>query len=260
MQRTSRKHEAPISLFSFQDLMACLTGVLILIVLLIAMEGLSDEMRMAKAQVSPQASAATLQEAESQLEQLRQDVELLQRELAARQQGAAVTQAEVEVLEERTRRVEQEVTRLQERAQAMDQEVQRLVAERANIEAQATELEKRRVQAELAIRRERVRFRPGTDDGRKPVFIEVAAAGVRLGEMSSDRAPVLLAALPAAATDGHVEQALLARSPEQHYAVFVVHSDAIERFEALRTAAFRRGYEVGWQLWDGERPFLEPAP
>jgi hypothetical protein len=42
--------------------------------------------------------------------------------------------------------------------------------------------------------------------------------------------------------------------------VFVVHEDAIQRFETLRNALIRRGYEVGWQLWDGaEGGFLDGA-
>jgi hypothetical protein len=42
--------------------------------------------------------------------------------------------------------------------------------------------------------------------------------------------------------------------------VFVVREDAIPRFEALRDAMIRKGFEVGWQLWDGgEGGFLDGA-
>ena len=53
--------------------------------------------------------------------------------------------------------------------------------------------------------------------------------------------------------------ALGTRLPGNSYLVFVVHEDAIARFESLRNALIRRGYEVGWQLWDGSSSFLEGA-
>lgn len=241
--------------------MACLTGVLILVVLVIAIEGLSDEMRMAAAQSTPEATTATEAEARAQREQLQQEVEALRRDLQARQQGAVVTEAEIDVLEARLAQIQQEITQLQAREKAMAEEAARLAAEAARWQAQMDELDDRRVKAEVALRRERVQFRPGTEAGRTPFFVEVAAAGVRLGEINQERAPVLTNALPPMATDEQVVGALAARSPASSYAVFVVHADAIARFEALRDAAFRKGYEVGWQLWDGSSgAFLEPAP
>jgi hypothetical protein len=48
--------------------------------------------------------------------------------------------------------------------------------------------------------------------------------------------------------------------PDTSYLVFVVRQDAIPRFEALRDAMIRKGFEVGWQLWDGgEGGFLDGA-
>jgi septal ring factor EnvC (AmiA/AmiB activator) len=104
MRRRSRKLEAPITLFSFQDLMACLTGVLILVVLVIAIEGLSNEMRMAADQSTPEATTATEAEVRTQLEQLKSEVNALERELEARQRGAVVTEEEIAVLEARLAR------------------------------------------------------------------------------------------------------------------------------------------------------------
>jgi len=45
MGRRKKRDEAPLSLFSFQDIMACLTGILILVALLLAIDGLSDDMQ-----------------------------------------------------------------------------------------------------------------------------------------------------------------------------------------------------------------------
>jgi hypothetical protein len=60
--------------------------------------------------------------------------------------------------------------------------------------------------------------------------------------------------------DARIVGALGNRMPDTSYMVFVVHQDSIARFERLRDAMIRRGYEVGWQLWDGTpASFLDGA-
>jgi hypothetical protein len=172
-----------------------------------------------------------------------------------------VTEVEVRVMEERRAAAEREVQALAARVAAMAREEDGQGARLRAVSAERAALETRRVAAELAARRERVRFRPGPEDGRAPVFVEVAATGVRLGELGPSKAPVLVRALPPLASDDDVLRALRAHPAASHYAVFVVHADAIARFEALRAAAYRAGYEAGWQVWDGAAGhFLEPRP
>lgn len=261
MIRRSRTHDAPLSLFSFQDIMACLTGVLILVVLMIALDGLSSEMRLEAAHSEPAGAAATAEEIAAQQEDVRREVADLEREIAARQGGAVVGEAEVRIMEERRAAAERQAEALAARVTAMAREEAELDARLRAVAAERSVLDARRVAAELATRRERVRFRPGQEDGRRPVFVEVAAGGVRLGELDPSRAPVLARALPPVATDDDVLRALGATPASGHYAVFVVHADSIARFEVLRHGAFRLGYEVGWQIWDGEAgAFLEPRP
>ena len=54
MGRRKKRDEAPLSLFSFQDIMACLTGILIMVSLLLAIDGLSDEMQVTPGKGDPQ--------------------------------------------------------------------------------------------------------------------------------------------------------------------------------------------------------------
>lgn len=263
MRRRHGQSEAPLSLFSFQDIMACLTGVLIMIVLVLAMEGLADEIlmeRTAAAESARPAAAETEAELATQREATRDEIEALQRELAARQAGSAVTEAEVEVLEARLQRMRQEADRL-DRAMAQRQvELQRAQAEADAMQQQQAAAMDELAKAERALRRQRVQFRVGQAGGPKPFFVEVAGQGVRVGDLAEDGAPVLAVQLPPLSTDAQVLEALAGRPPREQYPVFVVHGDSVERFEQLRALLVRRGYEVGWQLWDGAAgAFLEPA-
>lgn len=264
MRRRHGHSEAPLSLFSFQDIMACLTGVLIMIVLVLALEGLADEIlmeRTAAAEPVRPAAAETEAELATQREATRDEIEALKRELAARQAGSAVTEAEVAVLEARLQRMRGEADRLERALEQRQQQLQAAQAQAAELAEQRAAAEAELARAERTLRKQRVQFRVGQAGGPRPFFVEMAAAGVRVGDLAEDGTPVLAAQLAPMATDGDVVAALAGRSPREQYPVFVVHGDSVERFEALRAALVRRGYEVGWQLWDGAAgAFLEPAP
>jgi hypothetical protein len=86
------------------------------------------------------------------------------------------------------------------------------------------------------------------------------AGKIVVGELDAARVPVHVATLADPDADARLVGALGARMPDKSYMVFVVHEDAIPRFEALRDAMIRKGFEVGWQLWDGgEGGFLDGA-
>ena len=95
MGRRKKREEAPLSLFSFQDIMACLTGILILVALLIAMDGLTDEM-----EATPGKSGAPNPEvAAARVPVLREQIAILQRSIDDRKGGRDVTKAEVDLLD-----------------------------------------------------------------------------------------------------------------------------------------------------------------
>ena len=95
MGRRKKREEAPLSLFSFQDIMACLTGILILVALLIAMDGLTDEM-----EATPGKSGVPNPEvAAARVPVLREQIAILQRSIDDRKGGRDVTKAEVDLLD-----------------------------------------------------------------------------------------------------------------------------------------------------------------
>ena len=251
MGRRKKREEAPLSLFSFQDIMACLTGILILVALLIAIDGLTDEM-----QATPGKSGVPNPEvAAARIPVLREQIAILQRSIDDRKGGRDVTKAEVDLLDYSSKDKAMLVKRARKRLADADEQLKRITAEQAAATEQIEELRKRiataKRSAEAQVLRERVKFRPGMTYPKPPVFVEPMTTGVVLGELDATRTPVRIADLKDPNADARIVGALAKRLPDTSYIVFIVHEDAIQRFETLRNALIDRDYEVGWQLWDG---------
>jgi len=142
------------------------------------------------------------------------------------------------------------------RIQELEAELAERTREREEVTARITELKDRiarsRRQADDQEMRQRVRFLPGSEYSKAPVFVEATASGLAIAELDQSKTPRLVARLDGPDADARLVGALGRRLPNAWYMVFVVHEDAIPRFETLRNAMIRKGYEVGWQLWQGE--------
>lgn len=261
MARRKKSSENAVNLFSFQDVLACLTGVLIMVSLLLVIDGLSNTINMTKG-AQPEAAPA---DAAARVDQLTQDVAVLRKQLDDRKGGIDITRKEVDVLDDRARQMAEEADRTRRRADAVRAEVEQARAAADAAQAEAAQAKERLAAARRSERqaelRERVRFRAGAQYSKTPVFVEVGSRGLNVGELDAERTPVLVAALDGADADNRLQAAMGRRMPDTSYVVFVVHEDAIPRFMGLRDAVFRRGYEVGWQLWDNSSAggFLDGA-
>lgn len=258
-----RRHDAgtAISLFSFQDIMAAVTGIMIMVTLLLALEPLADEMlhstprrRTAAAAPEPMPSAEAARELVAGLRAA------LERRLAA----PAITEATVASLQAEDaelRRLESTLRERRDRALAAKERsaAESASAQRERETAQAA-LERTEQEWTLAQQRSRVRFLPGERFPKAPLFVEVAASGCTVGEFGADAV-----VHPIGRSDDCTVEALAPilgdRSPASHQVVLVVRADAIPAFATLCGALSERGWEVGWQLWDArEGGFFEPPP
>ncbi len=261
MGRRKKRAEAPLSLFSFQDIMACLTGILIMVSLLLAFDGLSDAMQAVPGKAAPHADDAAQG---ARAVELNQRIAILRRTIDERKGGIDVSKQEADLLDDRVRQLAQQAERTKERVAELDAELARLRSEDAKVGSERRALEERlsraRQSRQAQAMRDRVRFRPGQQYSKAPIFLETTANALILGELDASRTPLFLAKLTGPDAQQRLIGALGAHTPDNSYIVFVVHQDAIARFEALRDGLFRRGYEVGWQLWDGSSGgFLEGA-
>lgn len=266
MGRRKKSEGAPLSLFSFQDIMACLTGILILIALLLAIDGLSDEMQATpgKAGNPEQAAAAAKaqEDAADRIPELQRRIEELRKELEQRRAGRPVTEEEARIVETRAAQLEAGRRQVERRLTESREELERMLRDLASVDQRTKESRDRVAAAERDARserlRQRIRFRPGDEFAKAPVFVEPMADGIVIGELDGSKTPAIVADLRDPGADERARRVLRKFDPASDYVVFVVHEDAIPRFVAMRRQF--AGWTIGWQLWDGAGSMLDGAP
>ena len=268
--------DAPLSFFSFQDIIASVTALMVLITLVIALEPLGDEVSLRKrASPAPMSAEGRAEQARIRLERARAAVAQARQALQERQATPNVTADLIARMERLVAPERDGVAALEQVASAGDAELRaiedRLLVVQTETEATERDIARRREAEADRIMRSRVRAFEGPAEPLKPLLVELRPDMIVIGTLDERRMPVELTTC-----DGTGKQAidclakLLAAHPRtEWYGLFVVWPDGLERFRDLRAAFIGRGYEVGWQLWDGasggffERPeedLPEPAP
>lgn len=251
-RRARRYRENPVTLFSFQDIMAAVTGVVILVTLLLMLELLLRQRAVAASGGLEAAPGATAAEVAALRESL----------LAA---AEAPTVAEVAEAEAAAKRLAGVVARLEGRAAAMGVAVREAEAERdtarGGLEAATRAVEAARREAEAERGRTRVTLLGGERGDKGTWFVECAGADVRAGRIDPDGVT-----RPARAfAGGDAAEAALAwalgQARDAERFVLLVRPDGVAAFDRLQRGLRGAGYEVGWDVWAaGVRVFGEPGP
>jgi hypothetical protein len=263
-----RKQESsPMSFFSFQDIMACVTGIMILVTLILALDPLSN-VPMASATPSPPSdlieqlraaqqraggAADALAKARELLEQSSADERVTGRQLEKLQQLQRSEQAKLTAAK---RQLESGAVRLEtvrSEVQLVTQEVQ-MAAERAK------GLRKEVVDLDM---QSRVKRQSGPQEPLRPVLIEVRPDGIAVGTLDSRGTPELKSILPhssaiyAPAVWVAQMQRLLTDyppakdgEPQGWYGLFIIRSDAVSEGLSLYSNLHASAWEAGCQLWD----------
>jgi hypothetical protein len=264
-----------MSFFSFQDIMACVTGIMILVTLMLALDPLSN-----RPMVSPTPSVPS-------------DVVERLRAAQQRSEGAAEAVAKARELLEQSSAEERVTGRQLEKLQQLRQSEQaKLTAAKRQLESGAAKLQKARSEVQLVtqearlaeerakgLRKEvvdldmqsRVKRQSGPQEPLQPVLIEVRPDGIAVGTLDDRGTPMLKSVLPhssaiyAPAIWAAQMQRLLADYPPPKdgepigwYGLFIIRSDAVPEGLSLYSNLHASAWEAGCQLWDAsEGGFFE---
>jgi hypothetical protein len=238
----------PISLFSFQDLITSLSGILILLVLLMAVD-------VAVRKARPRATRPS-QEVVPDVERLRQTVASLKEQVAAKKQTmvAASSQDAVAAAEQMTD-AERQNAALQDRADRLRAEETALeadlAAERAAAAVRSREMEPLRenlAKLREALAKEiendrRVFYIPEEGVAKTPIVVECSGSSIRLGFINRNIDPMVMT--PTSSGFKAFIQLVGKYSPEREYFVFMIKPSGVDYWETLRQAAFSAGFDVG---------------
>jgi len=253
-RRSRYRREPPFSLFAFQDIIAAVTGVMILLTMLLVLDLVTQVVG------DPSAAQAQLTDApappiDPELDELIERRDALAEQVAAMSGGstpAVVTPSRLAFLEQEIRLIQKQLEQ-QQRQNAAAAERQATLAAAAELSSEALdnlvrELEQTQEKLHAELSRTRITLLDGDTRGKQPWFLLCSARGITAARVTGQRE---LRPDAAFLGDDHAE-ALWAwvaqRSPEQDIFVLLVESDGVDRFESLQRGLRQRRFEVGWDL------------
>lgn len=281
MPRHVRSIKRPrVTFFSFQDIVTCITGILILVVVLMAIQ-LKDT-HAAVTDPKLQALGQQRDDQRSKLEQLNQEIATLQKLIKDRgaapdlgkvpkegerlagevnRKSNALMSLEGELKKLKARQKEREAAlgldSLANEADSFEQETDAL--RKANGELDQKVAEAQQTYDRLKVIHHQVWLIPDSSGGNKqPVAVTISSKGIELQRLAPGETPV------AVATDHVVpgfEQALAKFNSSREFVVFYIKPSGIGLYELCAPICRRQGFEVGYDALEeqqaiafGERP------
>lgn len=268
-----RRHGGnPVSLFSFQDIITSVTGIMILITLILGLEviqrragapdvrteQLTDELTKAAAEAGR--VEQTLEAARRQIDDLRArlskdesdllDVarfnpEQLERQLRDMESLNRLLTNEVSASEDQLRQARTSLASLENEDRRRDADRQSLADVTRAAQEKLAELEQLR-------KNNRVIFNPGGRISKTPWLVEWTAQGAIVARAGKREPPQSFADAKA------LQTFLLKRSPSTEYFVLLVKPDFIDPFQATRDALEKSGFEVGFDLLAADQTAIDP--
>ena len=256
MSRRQRGTGAPISLFSFQDLITSLSGILILLVLLMAVE-------IAVKGVTSKPDAQDDLERTQRLVGLRARAEALRnrfRDLqAAQQNGGAndplATAQESIRAELKFETLQNGINRLRDAIIAMEKPLERARQEEKEVreksESLSAELEKLRSAQTLALTQRKMFVIPEEGAPKTAVIVECSGNSVRAGYIDRPVAPVTFSADESLnkVFGAYIEKL----SSSSEYIVFMIKPSGVKVFKSLILTARSRDFDVGYDALEEDQ-------
>ena len=248
--------ESPMTFFSFQDIMACVTGIMILVTLMMALDPLADEVNTSRSSAEAESAATDHAGAKKRLADAQQAITAATaalEEARARPQVTAEQLARMDKLlgEERSGLEAIQRVRLQADGDAQRREDRVIIIDR---EVALAQDKVRAIKADLADKalRSRVMYQTGVRETLVPLLLETTPEGLAVGELDAAGTPKRHALLGPDVADP-LTIALKDHPKTDWYALLVVRAESVPAMNELRDALRSRGYEVGWQLWDASQ-------
>lgn len=262
----------PISLFSFQDIITSVTGIMILVTLFLALEvirrkeGSPDHRTKALTQELVQASAnatkvkATLEGNRRQIEQLRTalagnesqlletvkvDADEVTRKLRDLDELNKLMAGELQESEARRRQTEKELEEMRSREADKQTDKQTIEQLAKTVQEKLQELQKLR-------QANRVIFNPTQGDSKSPWLVELSATAILSAQLGKKEKPQSFAT--AAAFKAWAAK----RSKAGEYFVLLVKPSTVDKFLDARQSLEKQGFDVGFDLLRDDQTAIDP--
>lgn len=254
---TGQSKDAPLSFFSFQDIIASVTAMMVMVTLVIALDPLGDEISVRRKPGSDSLSqAARVEQAQSRADAAKASLAQARQALLERQAQPEVTADQVARMDRLVGSERDGIAALERVAAAGDAELRAsedrlLVATSALADAERA-LQRQKDLSADRLMQARVRAFEGPAEALRPLLLEIGPQSLVAGELDAARTPREIARCDGgdAVAIPCLDLILRDHPASGWYVLLVARPDAVVRFAALRDALYGRGYEIGWQVWD----------
>lgn len=259
----------PISLFSFQDIITSVAGIIILMTLLLAVELLQRKFSETPGNLNVPAAplrqelATAAQQRDRLRAQLQQQTADAEQLVAASPQRLEQDQAAAEDL---VRRLEQELQALaaqEQRAKQAARQAQTAGAARAADRQKLADL-RRAIQDKTdeieRLRREnRVIYNPAPGDAKLPWLVDLSANKLQAAAIGKTGPPQVFAGTSAAARNRSLLTWAKSRDARREYFVLLVRPSAVQAFDALYRELTAAGFDIGFDCIADEVSVIDPV-
>lgn len=257
-----RSSAPPISLFSFQDIITSVTGIMILVTLLLGLDLIQRTVNS-----PPQKTAELTTQLEDAVERAEEEIEDLEQLLRSKQQdvvdiaGVDATELarELKDLEELNRRLNQEVADSDRQSTEADRRRKEAEAEKArrkNDPRTVDEMTKetRRLEEELRKLKQsnRVIFNPAAGSTKQPWLVEISDQGFTVAVMGKAERPTKFADLNA------FRNWAAQRDPKAEYFVLLIKPTGVDVFPQATTSLQQMKFDVGYDLLTANQIAIDP--
>ena len=260
--RAKRGNESPMTFFSFQDIVSCMTGILIMISLMLSMELIDRPEGKGKSDPAVDRLKEEIETARSWLEALKTQVRRNDDILKRWATGNVVTQAQLDALilivkqlaeanrmtVDRMARVESEKAVIANQVILTDKDVKDLKDRVAILDKQIKDNEKKT----------RVTVLGGSPSGLSPLFVEVSADEVTVAQIPPSGFAEPVKRFTGAAAPMDFLAWSRSRRSDKEYFVLLVRPEGADKFALLAGGAIQNGFRVGWDVWSAERKLVRP--
>jgi len=263
-----RRARAPFSLFSFQDIITCVTGIIILITLVLALELTQRKLSAPTVTTSLLASQIEKVIEEAQAEVARLDSKVGQQTSEAETLAglaAATVRRDLFDANEQIKSLTAELEELSRHESTAVRADEKIQAERfnrkpdeqhlADLEAETEELD---AELQAVLKENRVYFNPRTADGKRVWLVQIADARILIAPAGVKSRPTVFAQMSSRRRRSAFSEWLDKRSPASDFVFVLVRSEGIEEFDELKKLITGQGFGIGFDLLGAEQSAVDP--
>lgn len=259
-RRRKRRNESPMTFFSFQDVITSVTGILILVTLLMALDLLTrKQVRTVQAPDDSELAAVDLevQSATRQREALKQSIISLQ-EISERHGGVSPIGASVKAAELSTRLSEQrrELEDMRRQTEQLRHDVDRARFEVAQAEDDAQKAEKDAVTAiataDAAKKSKSLVLLPGNGSDKVPLLVECAGDRLVVSQLAADGNVAQLESWQGAPATYRFISWAKQRNKSTEYFVVIARPDGVSTAQQAIESLRGEGFDVGWDAFPAD--------